>query len=71
MRAPGEAEPVPCRACRAAPSTGEIWRLCDACFAAFEAKIDAYQAANPGKRYPLSDAEFEWVNEPWADRSMS
>lgn len=59
-----------CRACKSAPSTGKVFALCVPCFVAFALKVEAHKAAT-GKSYQISDAEFEYVNEPWADRSKS
>jgi hypothetical protein len=56
-----------CVSCRERPATGVIFQLCDACFDAFEARVEAHVAAT-GQPYPLSDREFEAVNEPIARR---
>ena len=62
---------TPCRKCHARPSTGVVFDLCDPCFDEFEAVIAQGSAASENRKYTPTDAELEYVNEPFIDRSAS
>lgn len=60
-----------CRKCRLRAATGYIFDLCDPCFDEFEAQIARGANESESGKYTPTDAEVEYVNEPFIDRSAS
>ena len=58
-----------CRKCGLRAATGVIFDLCDPCLDAFLEKIEREAAASESGKYMPSDAEVEYINEPFFDRS--